>query len=519
MTIYNKFKKLDIDFSQLGLEQGDNSPYFCTPKGAKIIGWAGIDGIHCCFVKGFDEMVFAVNPSNLPGDYVHPLARNFSDFIRIILACGLDAAEQAWMWNRGEFDAFTETYPPDSNQQAALDGLRNGLGLEPMEDPYGYIKNLQASFDYAQIPYTKAYHALVADSGEEKAAEPYVWRVYYGGFFGSHHSGHDKPGEEVHVGKSFNWCGRVWHIPSVYICGKGLVMDMCIEADVSELLRFSKKWRARSEENRELTQEEWDQKTQENPLNIDFAVGLTLNGKALHCSGGSALYWTPSSCQSQEGELVCRDSESLHVIEHYGLDEQKGWTFWREYFPWVTKTKPTIKSLSVSLKQHPSFVNGGRFTASGIGDSVPLVNPLTGDVHTLHVIDYNDCEADVSRFKDKDIMEYPTHYIAMSYTVQPECDFSVNDCGQGDAPRMKSDKEREALMAIGGADGSMTVCSVGIIGGADGPSVIVSSGGKSVQKRMACSALYFEAPGKIEWRTLFRKKPAAGIDVSLIVGQ
>ncbi len=46
MTIYNKFKKLDIDFSQLGLGQGDNSPYFCTPKGAKIIGWAGIDGIH-----------------------------------------------------------------------------------------------------------------------------------------------------------------------------------------------------------------------------------------------------------------------------------------------------------------------------------------------------------------------------------------------------------------------------------------------------------------------------------------
>ena len=107
MTLYKKYKKLKIDFSQLSLEPGDTSGgYFCTPKGAEIIGWTGVDGIHCCFVKGFGEMVFAVNPSNLPGDYVHPLARSFEDFLRLILACGLDAAEQAWMWNRGEFDAL-----------------------------------------------------------------------------------------------------------------------------------------------------------------------------------------------------------------------------------------------------------------------------------------------------------------------------------------------------------------------------------------------------------------------------
>ena len=71
MTLYKKYKKLKIDFSQLSLEPGDTSGgYFCTPKGAEIIGWTGVDGIHCCFVKGFGEMVFAVNPANLPGDYV-----------------------------------------------------------------------------------------------------------------------------------------------------------------------------------------------------------------------------------------------------------------------------------------------------------------------------------------------------------------------------------------------------------------------------------------------------------------
>lgn len=39
MTLYEKFKNLHIDFSSLGLEQGGSrSDYFCTPKGAKVIG-------------------------------------------------------------------------------------------------------------------------------------------------------------------------------------------------------------------------------------------------------------------------------------------------------------------------------------------------------------------------------------------------------------------------------------------------------------------------------------------------
>lgn len=46
MTLYEKFKKVDIDFSQLGLEPGDtHNDYFCIPKGAEVIVWAGVDGI------------------------------------------------------------------------------------------------------------------------------------------------------------------------------------------------------------------------------------------------------------------------------------------------------------------------------------------------------------------------------------------------------------------------------------------------------------------------------------------
>lgn len=113
MTLYQKFKKLNIDFSAIGLEQrGTEEKYFCTPKGARIIGWAGVDGIHCCFIRGFEEMVFAVSPMNTPGDYVHPIARSFEDLLRLLLACGsMDAIEQTHQWDEGQFDEYVATSP------------------------------------------------------------------------------------------------------------------------------------------------------------------------------------------------------------------------------------------------------------------------------------------------------------------------------------------------------------------------------------------------------------------------
>ena len=70
----------------------DNNPYFCTPKGASIFGWAGVDGIHFCFVRDFGGMVFSVIPMNSAPDFVHPLANDFEDFLRLLLACSDSAA-------------------------------------------------------------------------------------------------------------------------------------------------------------------------------------------------------------------------------------------------------------------------------------------------------------------------------------------------------------------------------------------------------------------------------------------
>lgn len=504
MTLYKKFKRLGIDFSQLGLEPGDTrSDYFCTPKGAEVIGWAGVDGIHCCFVKGFGETVFAVNPSNLPGDYVHPLARSFEDFLRLILACGLDAAEQAWMWNRGEFDAFLETYPPTPEQRAALDGLQDSLGLTPMEDPYGYIKGVQSGFDYGKIPYSKEYYELMPEPEPAEPPERPEWKVYFDDF-GSHHHGHDKPGKEIPIGKTFAWAGRMWHIPAVYSCGKGLVVDVCVEIDPDALRAFQKKWWPNGQEGRNFTPEEEEQQDAENPMTISYQPTLTVNGKPQRRRSGIGSSWVPDSCRPSEeqGQRNQQEWETIWLMEHYGLDPEKGWTFLRESFPWTTKTRPALKSLSLSLKQSPVSVLGPRFTVSGAEDAIEFTHPVTGESHTLHVVEYETQQMDAAHFQDNDQWEYPTHYTAMSFVVEPELprqSLTVRDCGQGDRPRPK-----QSNLA-----GPTVASSVGVI--------LATS--KSGQPQAACSSLYFDPPERIEWRMVFYRKTAEDMEIDLPLSQ
>ena len=127
MTLYEKYKQSKIDFSLVGLERRDtNSDYFCTPEGAEIIGWTGVDGIHYCFIEGFQE-VFSVSPMAIDGEYVHPVAKDFPDFLRLLLACRSEAAiEQAYGWSREQFESFLAENPASGSCVKA-----DGKGILP----------------------------------------------------------------------------------------------------------------------------------------------------------------------------------------------------------------------------------------------------------------------------------------------------------------------------------------------------------------------------------------------------
>lgn len=160
MTDYQKYEKLNIDGSWINLEKGDaKGGCFCTPKGAKVIGWE--NGIHYCFIRGYGETVFAVNPESCAEENVYPLAANFRDFLRLLLACGTTTAmEQIVWWSEAQFQAFLAEEAPPPERTAVLAQIREAFQLQPMENPFQYVKALQAGFDRGKLRYTDEYYEV-----------------------------------------------------------------------------------------------------------------------------------------------------------------------------------------------------------------------------------------------------------------------------------------------------------------------------------------------------------------------
>ncbi len=76
------------------------------------------------------------------------------------------------MWDEAQFEAFLRNNPPTQAQQVRLSEVAARLNLTPMEHPWAYLKELQASFDYGKIKYTEDYY----DVDMNPAAEPTAYR-------------------------------------------------------------------------------------------------------------------------------------------------------------------------------------------------------------------------------------------------------------------------------------------------------------------------------------------------------
>ena len=160
--LYEKYKNLKIDGSWIGLELGAETPYFCTPIGAEIIGWD--NGIHYCFIKGFGDMVFCVNPETCCDYYVYPIARNFNDFLGLILATGnTNTLQQIIWWDKKMFDNFVNSpeeqeYQSRPEVKSVLDTICKEMDIVVIDTPFEYVKDLQSNFPYEQIQFTNEYY-------------------------------------------------------------------------------------------------------------------------------------------------------------------------------------------------------------------------------------------------------------------------------------------------------------------------------------------------------------------------
>ena len=173
-TVYEKYRALPINKGLLCLEHGEiTTPYFCYPVDAEPIGFEGC--IMYCFLPEYGEMVFACNPESCADQNVYPLAANFEDFIRLILACGTaNPVEQiAWM-DKSKFEEHmaNEEKVLTDEQKAAVQQLQRELDLLPMEDPFEYVKAIQKDFDGSKVQYSDDYFEVTGIENPKGTATP-----------------------------------------------------------------------------------------------------------------------------------------------------------------------------------------------------------------------------------------------------------------------------------------------------------------------------------------------------------
>ncbi|MEG2233792.1 MAG: hypothetical protein RRZ42_04060, partial [Oscillospiraceae bacterium] len=129
----------------------------------------------------------------------------------------------------------------------------------------------------------------------------------------------------------------------------------------------------------------------------------------------------------------------------------------------------------------------------------------------LIVQEYEQQEISANKFSD-DNFDFPSHCIAMSYTISPDLDdgsFSVRDCSSGDRPRNKCHNPMEP-------QATNDCCAFGIIGGAHSDSAIIFRNSEQGKLRAVCSSLHFEPVETVAWRLVFHKKPCEDMTVKLL---
>lgn len=505
-STYQKFLKTNIPLAPLGIEfDKERAVYFCTPKGASVIGWAGVDGIHYCFIRGFGEMVFAVCPMNSAPEYVHPLAKNFSDFLRLLLACGdVSLLEQARMWKQEQFENCIRENLITAEQKKILAEIMEKMNLSAMERPYQYVKDLQSSFDYSKIKYTKGFYALDINLTAEPSARE--WKVYFDGDFWESH-GRNRPGKEIAIKKQFSWADRKWSIPAIYLCAKGLVIDFCFQVDPVQIRAFTERWERHTETGhcQPLSQEQKMKRNLDNPFLFPLEVCAAVNGKVLQNSHTCGIYYDP--CQSRDTE---NPAEVQRVMEHYCLDPSHGWMMTRAMFPWKTKRRPKIKALSLTIKQRPVSIPGPHFHVAAPGACVEFFCPVSGKRHTLTVLEYEQQTIPIplNTFGQEEL-EYPTYCHTMRYTIFPTLSndtLTITDCSNGDRPKRRQ-------TAVSRSPASRCTTDTMIIGSADGPTVLFFCGQKD--GNTIYSAPHFAPVEEVEWRIVFHKKQFSDITITL----
>ncbi len=316
------------------------------------------------------------------------------------------------------------------------------------------------------------------------------YKVFYqGSLYG--HFGRDRAGKEIEINKSFLWGGESRLVPSVYICGKGLVADILKSVSVEDFRAFAEKFGLDEADDPEKFSPQRLAKVEaENPLGGGIYVTAKINGRESSMEFSSSDCWNP---------LFPDGGGSEPLLEKYGLDKSFCWQITRVSIPWRGRKPKKIGSLSLRLRADRLRVSEVHFKAERPGDRTEFTNPATGKTHILTVTDIK--RQSLAQFphigKDE-----PKFFTLLRVDISPEISkdaLLITDCAEGDRTHKRALPRKAS--------------AIGIIGGADGPTVIIS---EYESGHTACSSMHFEPEYEPDWCMTFYDKPREDIEVELI---
>lgn len=237
------------------------------------------------------------------------------------------------------------------------------------------------------------------------------WKVYFDGNFWGHIG--DAPcGEEFKIGKIFHYAGHTWFFPSVYLCGEGLVADLCMATDNETFSAFLQKWNLSMDEsqNGSRTAEEEMQISAEHPMAFPCRLRLSPGGAPLPFDHGcQTVIFSDFWKNAPKGDAEQR------IAAHYALDSALNWTAYRFVFRWNGARPDRLENLTAAIAPGWISLPGPHFSVRQRGEGISFVHPFTGAQHTLTAKHFQWEKIPVSAGENS-----PALYVAvMQYRIDP----------------------------------------------------------------------------------------------------
>ena len=454
MITFETFRQSCLDLSPLGLQEEPSvKKSIIIPESARILAWLENSQVYFCQIPDQGETVFTVDPKGFPEEQILPVAKDIDHFIGLLICCK-DAAliAGAHQWSQFRFLEQMEAIVPNMKAQSVLRALRNIYHPPVIQNPATEMLQLRKSF-------TASLEA-----------------VYFVGFnmdF-SQDCTRGQAGDKLVVNRSIAGEEETWHVPSVFMCEDGIVVETYLEVETNKLDRFIKDWGNRSKTPLSLGQKL--QRYLDNPLTSTYTGILSINDKPVRCKSSFSAIWNP---------LLDNPPSVRRLLNHYQLDPNQGYLFKRYCFPRKGKY-PKIRTMDLILEALPVMVPDENFTVRKDGQRFRFTHPSTGFDHIFTAVSLTQ-EALNPNF----LSNHPCFYSRLVYTLEPSIspeNFRIVD-------REPSDYWEDYQ---------------------DEPAAVIYADQKPDPGRYALSSLHYEPQNNVHWQILIRRKLHNDLELKLV---